>query len=307
MNTRRIVITGAGGFLGNEILRRAISLKQPTSFVAVSSKKVSSQDIDEGASFACVDPESILKKGVLRKGDVLLNCAFPRSEDGFTLASGLDYLDRLFQSASEARISCFINVSSQSVYDPHRIRPALESDVLCLATSYAVAKRASEQLLDSRCVDIPHTHIRLASLLGPRFGQRMPNKMIEDAWTSGRVTAYMNNSVFGYMDVRDAAGALLDLALSHDLDRVPMVMNVGPDSACSVSEIAECIKRSFKRWRDADVLVVEKADRRDPVNSSIDSTLFHSVSAWRNGYSLQETIDAIVQHSASAREGGNGE
>ena len=63
--------------------------------------------------------------------------------------------------------------------------PATEETSLNLETKYAVGKYATELLVNKICRNIPHTNLRMASLIGEGFEQRITNKLVAKAILGG--------------------------------------------------------------------------------------------------------------------------
>lgn len=295
---RKVVLTGAGGFLGSHLL--AELLGRGDEVCAVSSKSAAQLLSSAGAGGADL---SLLKvighddwNGLAAEtsdADVLVNCAFPRNVDGYQLADGMDYLQRLFAIAGASQVGAVVNISSQSVYSQTRTEPAREDTPVCLESNYAVAKYASEQLLEAYCGDKPHTNIRLASLIGPGFDQRVVNKMVRRALESGVIEVCDNGSRFGYLDVLDAADALVAVCES-DPDEWEQVYNLGPEGGVTLTEIAECAAKEVGARCGRQVKLRMGGSDSQATSSVLDSALFDRSFDWEARNSLLEMVKRIV-------------
>lgn len=294
----KIVITGASGFLGKELLRQSL-MRDELEVVAVTSRPDSVADqfgvcSIPGESFAVRDSR-------MQNADVLLNCAFPRSEDPLVMASGMRYLEEIAKSIDDLGFGAVVDVSSQSVYSQFRKHPATEQTEVCLESKYAVAKYVTEMLFDSYCRTMPCTHIRLASLIGSCFDQRLPNKLAKKMCRREQVTIRDEGQLYGYMDVRDAASALLRLA-SSDPSGWRNEYVLGSKGACSISEIALISQRLVSHLSGVDPEVsvsVNPAERR--LNTEVDAALFYRSFDWLPKYSVEDSIGEIVAHEVSAQ------
>lgn len=168
----------------------------------------------------------------------IINCAFPRNTDGANVAIGLEYINSLFCAAKDYHSRAVINISSQSVYSQKRTHMADENTSLCLESEYAIGKYATELMLNSICRDLPHTNLRMSSLIGPYFNQRITNRLIDSIISEKRAIVSINKRRFGFMDVRDASDAILSL-----IGISPMVWKgvycVGTGQGYSLMEIAD--------------------------------------------------------------------
>ncbi len=290
----KVVITGASGFLGRELLRQART-NDELEIVAVTSR---SEFIADHFGVRAIDGESFaMRDSLMRNADVLLNCAFPRSEDPLVMASGMKYLEVIAKSIDELGFGAVIDVSSQSVYSQFRKQPATERTEVCLESKYAVAKYATEMLFDSYCRNAFCTHIRLASLIGAGFDQRLPNKLARKMSNRERVTIRDEGQRYGYMDVRDAASALLRLALS-DPKKWHHEYVLGNKGACTISEVVLFLRRVIGRLNgmNPDVSISEKyGDER--LNTEVDAALFYRTLEWLPRYSFEDSMEEIAAHA----------
>lgn len=152
-----LVITGAGGFLGRNLLEQGQKMfRKELKIIAVTGQKTDSNIIAFGR-------EEFFTGYQFNDTDILINCAFPRNKDGFQMANGLDYIVRLLEkAASEGAV---INISSQSVYSQKRLCTADERTQLSLESEYAIGKYATELMINSLCRCITHTNIMLCGFL----------------------------------------------------------------------------------------------------------------------------------------------
>ncbi|RDB63924.1 hypothetical protein C1878_03820 [Gordonibacter sp. 28C] len=292
----RVILTGAGGFLGTEVLRQ-LKDRQDVTVIAVSSKP-SLAASEELEGITLVAPDRLLGEPTLmRDADVLLNCAFPRGADGESLASGMKFLDGLFSGAAQADVRAVVNVSSQSVYSQHRVEPADEQTPLCLESKYAVAKYASELMLGAHCSDIPHTNIRMASLIGPGFDERVVNKMARKALLGDDLAVAENGSRFGFLDVRDAANALLTL-MGSDSAMWRREYVLGSDDCYTLTCIAEAVIASVSRTTGTSCRMTVRESDAPSVRSPCCSDAFSQDTGWVQQYPLSETVDRIVKSVA---------
>lgn len=288
----RVIVTGASGFLGTELLDQLIGSDR-YEICAATSRPGDLQARINSQAAAIVDSKALLEDGFFKHGDIIINCAFPRGRDGFDLARGLDYLSQLVANASQSRIAGLVNISSQSVYDQHRDRPAREVDPLCLQSSYAVAKRAVELLVEANCQDTPFSNIRLASLVGPEFNQRMPNRMVEIAFKTGKIEVSENDSRFGFMDVRDAADALLRM-LAAPAGDWRNLYNLSSEQTWTLFGTAQTIRAIFEDDLGLDVKVEKTPSKSDPSNTLVDSTAFWTAFDWHPSYDEYDSLRAII-------------
>ena len=184
-----IAVTGATGCVGKELVTQL--LLQGKSVLAFSSDEEQlcnylvghgANNTDQLVVVGRNDFDALAEQPI----DLLINCAFPRSDEGKPLAAGMQYAQSLFEAARDARVGGVINISSQSVYSQTREHQATESEPICPDGKYAVAKYAVEMIADLVLQDVPHTNIRLASLFGSAFGQRFVNFFVKQMIAQNR-------------------------------------------------------------------------------------------------------------------------
>lgn len=290
---KRIVISGASGFLGSNIVRKALA--EDIEVVAITGKS----SIQDGITI--VNTEEFLTKGYpFSAEDVFINCLFPTNADGYKMANGLDVVFRIISKAYECGIGAFINISSQSVYASKRTSPAKETDNLCLETPYAVGKYCSEAFVNQVFSNRPHVNIRMASLLGVGYDQRIINRMVVQALKGEPLKVIGGMQRYGFLDVRDAAAGLIKLAMS-DTSTWRETYNLGRNESYSLIDVVECIVSEMKKQTDVDVTYTV-AEGQDDRNSAIDATLFMTDFDWKPEITLAETTETIIRSKLDKAE-----
>lgn len=293
---KRLVLTGAGGFLGRNLL--PLLLEEGVIVSAITSRThfelCQLAGVDAGDECVRVvsqaDREGISE--ALADSDFLINAGFPRNSDGRQLARGMKFISWLFQEASRRGTRAVVNISSQSVYDQYRTEPATEETPACLESPYAVAKYATELMLNCSCARSPHTNIRLASLIGPGFDQRVVNKMIKNALTEKRILASDQTGMFGYLDIMDAALAIIRI-LAINPAEWPEVVNVGSGAGYTTADIAKLI-RSEVTGRGYSVDIVFEEMNNSKINTMVSANLLRKLTGWCPATPLSKTVKRIV-------------
>ena len=234
---KTIALTGAGGFLGREILRQGV-LCGEFRWIAMTSGPKSA---DSGLIEYRPRDYGLSREFRERQIDCLINCAYPRNAVGNDVAEGLRYIERVLENTAQSHCASVINISSQSVYGAAREEMAREDTPLFLDSAYAVGKLATEMLTDHICGEIPHTSLRLASLIGPGFDQRIVNKLVGAVLDGKPITITRNRRRFGFLDVEDAAGTVLALCRT-DPAEWEKVYTVGNGASYSLEDIFQAIR-----------------------------------------------------------------
>lgn len=290
---KRVIISGAGGFLGKHLIQEA--LKQDISVFAITSHPdaLSFRDIE------IIETDRFLSEGIaLCDSDIFINCLFPTNADGIRMADGLSAVFQTISAAGKCNVGAFINISSQSVYPSKRTAPASEDTQLSLETPYAVGKYSSEAFCGEVFRGKPFTNIRLASLIGVGYEQRIINRMISQIIAGETLNVIGGMQRYGFLDVRDAAAGIIRM-IKTDPDKWKKVYNLGPTGSYTLLELAEIIVQRMREYGfDADYNISEGADNR---NSAIDASLFMRDLDWRPEISVQQTVDDIIQNKTESR------
>lgn len=296
----KAVVTGASGFLGKNLVE---AMRNDGRFrvFALSSRPEELRDKMAAPNISFHSRTAVLEeagKDILA-GSVIINCAYPRNSKGTSVADGLKYLQSLFAAAAENGCSAVINISSQSVYPPERTEPATEKTRLSLDSPYAVGKYAVELMLESICAGTQtlYSNIRMASLIGPGFDQRIVNRFVKMALEKGELTVNRNRQRFGFFDVSDAVRALL-LMLETEPGRWEKVYNLGGTTGYSLMEIADTVRDVILETDQKNIRIsVTGSDPAESGGEERTSTMINEAFARDFGFSpstdLRESIRRI--------------
>ena len=208
---RKVFVSGPSGFFGsNKLTQRK---KKEEYFVYALSSHVEETgelSIKQNTQYHYKDVIFSHEGEEILKNAIIINCAFPRNSTGTGMADGLRYLQRLFVRSKECGVKSFINISSQSVYSQTREEIATEEIQVCPESPYAVGKYAAELMLESvfNGTGIVYTNLRMASLIGPGFDQRIVNRLVRQALAGETICFIESEQQLGFLDVKDAVRAI---------------------------------------------------------------------------------------------------
>lgn len=290
----KLIITGAGGFLGQELIRQ-LALEEDYYIYALTSQteKLKEKYADNSRVQVC-HKDILLKEDIsLANTDVLINCAFPRNSSGEQFEDGLEYIKNILLSAVKFGVGAVINISSQSLYNQHRQSPANEVDSVCLDSMYALGKYTIEMLVKVICSDIVYTNIRMASLIGPGFDQRVTNKFVNKAFQAEELSVKNGNQYFGFLDVEDAARGILKL-MQTPFEKWKNIYNLGSQKGYTLLDIAKVVAEVMEKHYGKKVMI-EIIEDNFQVNSTIDSALLMKDTGYHPQISLEDSILRIAQ------------
>lgn len=242
---KKVLVTGGGGFLGLNLIKEGIKLDQYEFWVVSSNPNVIANSLNKDQVVIVPREWPFSREFQEQQFSCIINCAYPRNTIGIEVAQGLDYIENVFQAAKNGHVDSIINISSQSVYDDKRSEVATEQSPIVLKTPYAIGKYMTEKLLDSVCVDINHTNVRMASLIGPGFNQRIVNRFVKNALEMQPITVNITNQAFGFLDIKDAVDGILSL-LNVDPNKWCKTYNLGNGEAYTVEKIIDTIIAVFQ-------------------------------------------------------------
>jgi dTDP-4-dehydrorhamnose reductase len=269
----RILITGAAGMLGHDVVDAAAAHD------AIALSRADLDITDERAVHAAV---------AQARPDVVVNCAAWTDVDGAESAPdqalAVNGVGAGVVAAMAAGYGAWtIHVSSDYVFDGHKGSPYVESDHVGPLSAYGSSKLAGEKAVAAAARN-SHTIVRSSWLFGPA-GSCFPKTILKLA-AERPVLRVVEDQTGCPTYTGHLAGALVDLAER----RVPGVVHVAGGGSCSWFEFAGAIVAAAGSSSTVEPCSSDEFPRpaRRPANSVLRSERGASVPAlpsWQDGLS----------------------
>lgn len=268
---KTLLITGASGLLGSNIVKKLVETDNRII--------VSILPIEKDTYMPLTGVEVILNDdifaGNLPHIDVVINCAFARSNNAVDLASGLAFTGNLIKGFEKCDIDGVINISSQGVYQRLPMGEfSKEDSPIEPIDLYSMAKYSVEKMFEISKLK-HYTNVRLASI---NMRQRFLYKFVTCVKEGTPISLNSPNVYASLLDVKDAASALVALALTPT-DKWNNTFNLGTGTQYSLGEFAETVKNvGMKLGYEAKI---EINDNGNTSTAGMDTSLLQNVTGWK--------------------------
>ena len=292
---KNLLVTGAGGYLGTELIKQL--MKTENKVYALTSNKLK---IEErfGSSVICLSNDELFaEKSFLSEIDIVVHCAFARSNNSKEITESLNFTKELFKFAVNTNAS-IINISSRSVYGQNPLVPWLETSEILPNDLYSLGKFSSEVLTEAVFKNKnPFTNIRLAGLLVHNFDDRIVNKFIINAISGIPLKIIGGKQQFSVLDIRDAAAGIINL-INTPTGKWKKIYNLGYKRSYSLEEIANIVKKVAKEYLLEVEIIKESSDKT--LYAEMDSTLFYNDTGWQPQYDIEKTVRSIFENKITS-------
>jgi nucleoside-diphosphate-sugar epimerase len=286
---KKILITGAGGLLGRQLL---FHLKDNSKYFiyALTSNKQKLNNIISAKNIETLENNNTIPWTEI---DTVLHCAFARNDNVIELAKSLEFCEYIFCNAIANNVPSIINISSQGVYGQQPTKWT-EDTVVAPVGLYALAKFASEVILNSLSKTKNNytktTNIRLSSLL---FNARFINIFVNNALQGKPLKITGENQKFSFMDVRDAADGLIAF-LATDCSEWDKVYNLGTGRQDIIVDIANLVKKIAIDYTCKQVSI--EIEQKDIIiDSCMDASKFYNYANWKPRYNIKDIIVSLFE------------
>lgn len=291
--SKNILITGANGILAQKLIEKYNNKSQYN--ITASTRNI--QNLKTRlAGVNYINNTDLIETEILKNIDIIVNCAFPRTQDISAMYEAMLFYKCLVLKSIDMGTKGFINISSQSVYGSYRETPSYEINNLNPEDVYALTKCLIEDIGWALAKDTPLklTSIRLASLIGVEYPERVINKMIKFGQQNRKITVQNDKNIFGYLDIEDAAEGIYQFIKNSDIEKWKAIYNFGPkpDYSQNLAFIAKEIKKLFEKQNVEIELEINKKEKADKLQT-MNSKWFYEDSNWQPKITLETSIEKI--------------
>jgi NAD dependent epimerase/dehydratase len=319
---RRVVVTGAGGFIGSHLAERLVELgAEVTAFVHYKAMGAAGWlEHSRHRSALCLVAGDVRDRDSLDAAcdgadtvfhlAALIGIPWSYTAPASYLATNIEGSLNLFQAARRAGVRRVVHTSTSEVYGTARYVPMDEAHPLTGQSPYSASKIGADKMAEAFHLSfgLPVATIRPFNAYGPRQSARAVIPTIIDQALNGNeirlgnLTAtrdfnYVGDTVEGFLAV-----AAADAALGQ-------VVNIGTGSEISV----EGVVREVLRVIGKDLPVVQEQKRLRPENSEVDrlcagNKLARELTGWTPRVSITEGLErtiAWVRHNPTLLQAAN--
>lgn len=288
MQNKRVLITGANGVLARNLIHNLMT-----------------QDFDIYGLTRAIDFEKQIQnikyytinefyEGKLDdiKFDIVINCAFTQKMEAEAVSSSIEYTKKLFSKLVEMNVDSVINISTQRVYGDYREGRADENYPVNPSNVYALGKYFAEILAEIifKGTNIKHTNLRIGSLIGTEYPDRIINKMIQIAKKTNTITVQNGKQQFGYVHVEDMAKAIA-MFVSKDNKNWEPVYNIGSNEKITLLDIAEKIRDKMNKKGYKISIKIKDSDKKTLMKSA----LFEKFTGWKQAIKVENFIEELLE------------
>lgn len=307
---KRVLVTGAGGFIGSCLCERLVKLgvkvKAMVQYNALGRWSWLDYSIlrDEMDIFLgdITDKDSV--SGAVRGQDIVFHLAALIGIP-YSYIAPASYIEtnimgtlNLLQSAREYNIECFIHTSTSETYGTARYTPIDEKHSLQGQSPYSASKIGADKLVESfHCsFDTPVVTVRPFNTFGPRQSARaiiptvisqalIKDKVYVGSLTPKRDLTFVEDTVSGFICAVQAGRQVFG-----------EVFNIGSQRTISIGELVEMIIKLIGR----EVTIESSSERMRPQKSEVMLLLADNSKAkkelnWEPEFSLEEGITKTIE------------
>ena len=249
-----ILVIGASGFVGANLLRRCLTDREDVvgTFFSGDSWRLQGIPTANIAFLNLQDPVSVLSLFQRVQPKTVFDCSsygaysFEQEHGRIHATNYLSFID-LMEEVADRGLSAYIHAGSSSEYGMNASAPS-ESDALVPNSHYAVSKAATSHAIAyyGKVRGIPIVNLRLYSVYGPYEDSSRLIPVLCKQTMQGALPTFARAEVTrDFIHVDDAIAAFVDAALHMNPAIAGESFNIGSGVKTSLSSLASLTKRLF--------------------------------------------------------------
>ena len=306
---KRILVTGAGGFIGSHLVERLVALGAQTRAMV---------SYRSNGSWGWLDSSPVKDKVSVVAGDVrdvdsvlgamegcqvvfhlaaLIGIPYSYQTPVSYVRTNVEGTINILQAARQLKVERVVQTSTSEVYGSARYVPIDEAHPLQGQSPYSASKIGADMMAQSFCqsFDLPVSIIRPFNTYGPRQSSRaiIPT-IIAQALTAPSIRLgslspyrdfnYVLDTVEGFIKIAEASGAVGD------------PINVGSGVEISIGELAQLILELVGK----DLPILQDDQRVRPSGSEVqrlqaDNRKAQNTMGWSPQYTLREGLEHTIE------------
>ncbi len=296
---KKILVTGGGGLVGTELVRQ-LSESKECKIVSLSRSKNEAGYLTNVEFFA--NSDLFEGKINIREVDIVVNCAFARSNKCEDLSNGLEFSYNLLKFIKENSDAGIINVSTQGLYfQPETPTLLKETDKIEPKDCYGVTKQAVEYLMDAIFGNSSnrYTNVRLSSV---NFKQRFTQYFVNACLDGNPISVYGKDQLTSLIDVYDVARGIIAL-IAIPGDKWQKHYNLGTGKTNTILEIADITSKVAENVFKLKVLPMKFVDREVVPFSAMDISRLTKETGWIPEVSVENMMLNMFKKTIEERKG----
>ena len=308
-NGKRVLVTGAGGFIGSHLTERLVALGASTRALVHYSAlgtwgwldhSPARDHIEVLAGDIC-DRDSVRQamegREVVFHLAALIAIPYSYHAPASYVRTNIEGTLNLLQAARDGGVARVVHTSTSEVYGTARYVPIDEAHPLQGQSPYSASKIGADKMVEAfhRSFGVPAVTLRPFNTFGPRQSARAVIPTIVTQCLSGdrvrlgslhptRDLNYVDNTVDGYL-----------LAATRP-EAIGQTINVGSGREISVGDLVQLIARLVGK----PITVESEADRVRPEKSEVgrllaDGALARKLLGWEPALSLEEGLQRTIE------------
>ena len=248
---RRILVTGASGFLGSNLIARFLEMGNIEVIAILGRPEDKANSLPQGKNIT-VYPCSELFTTDFGHVDTLIHTAFSRGDNLPGLTASIDFTERIIELVNNQDIDSLLNISSQGLYKG--LKPGervTEDGPIGPNTAYGIAKWAVENMLKIGCKK-HYTSIRMASLSA---NARFLGFFVDSVIAHKEIMITAPRQYASIMDVSDAVEGIISIE-GIPISQREDVYNLGPEAQYSILDYAQKVNETGRALGYASTRIV---------------------------------------------------